>query len=69
MSVDIEGEEIKVLKTLNLNKYNIKYICVEIFNHNKKSKENNLKVIKYLKKNGYFLKDKTAINYIFKKKN
>ena len=54
---------------LNLNKYNIKYICVEIFNHNKKSKENNLKVIKYLKKNGYFLKDKTAINYIFKKKN
>tara|TARA_B110000971_G_scaffold82430_1_gene84483 strand:- start:807 stop:1538 length:732 start_codon:yes stop_codon:yes gene_type:complete len=69
MSIDIEGEEIKVLQTLDLRKFNIKYICIEIFDHNKKSIENNLKVIRYLKKNGYILKDKTLINYIYKKKN
>jgi len=69
MSIDIEGEEIKVLQSLNLKKFKIKYICIEIFPHNnKKSIENNLKVIKHLKKNGYVLKDKTPINYIFKKK-
>jgi len=68
MSIDIEGEEIKVLQTLDLRKFNIKYICIEIFDHNKKSIENNLKVIRYLKKNGYILKDKTLINYIYKKK-
>ena len=48
---------------------NIQYICIEIFDHNKKSIENNLKVIKHLKKNGYILKNKTPINYIFKKNN
>ena len=69
MSIDIEGEEIKVLQTLDLRKFNNKYICIEIFDHNKKSIENNLKVIRYLKKNGYILKDKTLINYIYKKKN
>ena len=68
MSIDIEGEEIKVLQTLDLRKFNNKYICIEIFDHNKKSIENNLKVIRYLKKNGYILKDKTLINYIYKKK-
>ena len=67
MSVDIEGEEIKVLRSLDLKKFNIRYICIEIFDHNKKSIENNLKVIRHLRKNGYMLKDKTPINYIFKK--
>ena len=32
------------------------------------SKENNSKVLKYLKENNYLLKYKTAINYIFEKK-
>ena len=67
MSVDIEGEEIKVIQSIDYKKFNIKYICIEMFDHNKKSIENNLKVIKHLKKNGYIIKDKTPINYIFKK--
>tara|TARA_B110000858_G_scaffold159502_1_gene183109 strand:- start:533 stop:1264 length:732 start_codon:yes stop_codon:yes gene_type:complete len=69
MSIDIEGEELKVIQSLDFKKFNIQYICIEIFDHNKKSIENNLKVIKHLKKNGYILKNKTPINYIFKKNN
>ncbi len=68
MNIDIEGHELKVLRSLNLKNFDIKVICIEIFNHNKLSKENNSKVLKYLKENNYLLKYKTAINYIFEKK-
>lgn len=67
MNIDIEGHELKVLKSLNFKKFDIKIICIEILNHDKFSKIRKAKVLKFFKKQGYILKDKSVINYIFKK--
>ena len=69
MNIDVEGHEIKILKSLNLSKFNIKYFCVEIISQNY-SKEHKKKILNYFKKNRYEIKfiDKiVGINYIFKK--
>ena len=68
LSIDIEGHELKVLRSLNLRKIYIDVICVEILSYNSTSKKRTKSIIDYLKKNGYFLKTKTRVNYIFKKK-
>ena len=68
MNIDIEGHELQVLSSLNLKKFNIKLICIEILNHDKFSKIRKKKVLNFFKKNGYLLRDKSVINYIFKKK-
>ena len=68
MNIDIEGHELKALKNFNFKKFDIKIICVEIINHNKKSILVNKQLIKFLKIKGYILQDKVAVNYIFKKK-
>ena len=67
MNIDIEGHELKVLKTIDFNKFKIKVICVEIINHNEASKSNNIEIFKLLKDKGYILKDKISVNHIFKK--
>ena len=67
MNLDIEGHELKALKTLNFKRFDIRLICVEIINHNKKSISANNKLIKFLKSKKYILQDKIAVNYIFKK--
>ena len=71
MNIDIEGNELEVLKTLNLKKYNIKVICIEIVDYEHYSKDikiNKKRIFNILKKNGYYLKFKTFVNYIFIKK-
>ena len=69
MNIDIEGYELKILNSLNFKKFDIKIICIELLNHNKKSTVNNIKIINFLKKNKYFLVDKIKeSNYIFKKR-
>jgi len=70
MNIDIEDSELKVLKTINFNYFNIKIICIEIVTqfHTKAEKVNKDKIIKILKKNNYTLKFKTFVNYIFIKK-
>ncbi|MDC0615901.1 FkbM family methyltransferase [Candidatus Pelagibacter sp.] len=68
MNIDIEGHELKALTAFNFKKFDIKLICIEIINHNKKSVSVNNKLIKFLKIKGYTLQDKIAVNYIFKKK-
>ena len=67
MNIDIEDSELKVLKTLNFNYFDIKVICIEVINqfNTKKSNINKDKIIKILKKNNYILKFKTFVNYIF----
>jgi len=70
MNIDIEGNELEVLKTINFNKTNIKVICIEIVNYqfySKKIKINKNKIFNILKKNKYNLKFKTFVNYIFVK--
>jgi len=69
MNIDVEGHEIKILKSLNLNKFNIKYFCIEIISQNYLKKHKN-EILNYFKKNGYeikFIDRIVGINYIFKK--
>ena len=71
MNIDIEGNELEVLKTINFNKLDIKVICIEIVNYefySNKIKINKKKIFNILKKNNYRLKFKTSVNYIFIKK-
>ena len=68
MNIDVEGHEIKILKTLNLKKFKIKYFCVEILTYDNHSKENKKKIINFFKKNNYKLKYISKINYIFQRK-
>jgi len=69
MNIDVEGHEIKILNSLNLNKFNIKYFCIEIISQNYSQKHKN-DILNYFKKNNYKIKyiDRiVGINYIFKK--
>ena len=71
MNMDIEGNELEVLKTLNFKKLDIKVICIEIVNYDDYSKDikiNKEKIFKIFKKNNYKLKFNTFVNYIFIKK-
>ena len=70
MNIDIEGNELDVLKTINFRKIDIKVICIEIVNYefySKKIKVNKNKILNILKKNNFKLKFKTSVNYIFTK--
>ena len=70
MNIDIEGSELKILKTINFNYFDIKVICIEVLNQffTKRSKINKDRIIKILKQNNYTLKFKTFTNYVFIKK-
>ena len=71
MNIDIEGNELEVLKTLNFKNLDIKVICIEIVNYDiysKNIKTNKKKILTILKNNNYHLKFKTFVNYIFIKK-
>ena len=68
MNIDIEGNELDVLKTLNFKKIDIKVICIEIVNYNDYSKSIQIsknEIFKILKKNNYHLNFKTFVNYVF----
>ena len=70
MNIDIEGHELKILKTFNFKYFDIKVICIEIVNYDfysKNIKINKNKIFKILKKNNYTLKFKSFVNYIFVK--
>ena len=67
MNIDIEGSELKVLKTLNFNYFDIKVICIEVLNQffTKRNKINRDKIIKIFKQNNYTLKFKTLVNHVY----
>ena len=50
LSIDIEGNDLDILKSLDLNRYKIKAVCVE---HN--FREGSDEIINYMDKNGYDL--------------
>jgi FkbM family methyltransferase len=64
LKIDIEGEDYKVLKNINLRKYRPKLICIEsdIENNN-----NHNKIDKYLKSINYKIIFKSPINLFYKK--
>ncbi len=68
MNIDIEGHEMKVLKSLDYKKFKIDVICVEILDYDKFAKIRKKKIISFLKGKKYNLIGKSTINYIFKKK-
>jgi len=69
MNIDVEGHELNVLKTIDFLKYNIKFICIEMIDHNDQSNLINEKLSIILNENNYILERQLGFNYIFKKKN
>ena len=69
MNLDIEGHELKVLETLDFNKINVKYLCIEMIEHNKESILNNEKIKDLLSQNNFKLLKNFSFNFIYKKEN
>jgi len=67
LNIDIEGGEYEVISSINLNKFKIQVICIEMLEYNKIQKNNKKKIIRYLKKNNFKKVNKIRENYIFKK--
>jgi FkbM family methyltransferase len=68
LSVDVEGKDLEVLKSLNFKIYQPKYICVEIWGKEKNKKFNLKKNLtyKFLVNKKYKLVFNKKENYIFK---
>tara|TARA_A100001015_G_scaffold114816_1_gene127487 strand:- start:509 stop:1240 length:732 start_codon:yes stop_codon:yes gene_type:complete len=69
MNLDIEGHELKVLGTLDFDKINIRYLCIEMIEHNKESVMNNEKIKNLLSQNNFKLIKNFDFNFIYKKEN
>ena len=67
MNLDVEGHEIEVLSSIDFKKTNIKFLCVEMINHNQKSIDKGKKIHLHLTTNKYHLFKKIDFNYIYKK--
>ena len=67
MNIDIEGHELDVLKTIDFKRIHIKYLCIEMINHNKISKDNSKKIKLLLKKNNFNFIKNIKYNFIYKK--
>ncbi len=67
MNLDIEGHELKVLETLDFDKIHIRYLCIEMIEHNEKSTINNEKIKDLLSKNKFSLIKNFSFNFIYKK--
>ena len=68
LSIDAEGKDFEVLQSLNFERYDPKYICVEIYSRDLKFDIKKNQIYKYLVKKNYKLLIVKRENYIFKKK-
>ena len=72
LNLDIEGNDINALKSLNFRKYNPKLICVEIHNNDSSNNLTNYikknSIFKFLKKRGYKRIWKNEFSFIFNRK-
>ena len=72
LNLDIEGNEINALRSLDLRKYSPKLICIEIHNYTSgRSNKDFLKknvIYKFLIKNGYKNIWNNEFSYIFRRK-
>ena len=69
MNIDVEGHELNILNSIDFFKYKIKFICIEMIDHNDHAKIINEKLNVILERKNYILKKKIDINFIFKKNN
>ena len=66
MSIDIEGNELEVLKTLDFDNYYPKVICVETISFSTKGQGiKNEELMDFIKSKGYFKHSDTYINSIY----
>ena len=67
LNIDIEGNELEAIKSLNFKFFKPKLICIEIHNrkNSKKSKLKNSEIYKFLIKQKYKLLWKNKFSYIF----
>jgi hypothetical protein len=66
LSIDIEGLDLAVLKTLDFATYRITCICVETIHYDADSKpQRNREIVQLLTDNGYMIYAETSINTIF----
>lgn len=68
MNLDVEGHELEVLKTINFKKTKLKYVCIEMINHNDLSIKNSDQILDLLETNKFEQIKKFDFNYIFKNK-
>jgi len=68
MNLDIEGHELEVIKTINFKKTKVKYMCVEMINHNDLSVKNSNQIEILLKEHNFDLVKKFDFNFIFKRR-
>ena len=71
LNIDVEGNELKVLKSLNFKSYTPKLICIEIHNFKRIENENFYKstqIYKFLMKKNYELFWRKGFSFIFKTK-
>jgi len=71
LNIDVEGNELKVLKSLNFKRYTPKLICIEIHNFKKIENENFYKstlIYEFLMKKNYELFWRKGFSFIFKTK-
>ena len=71
LNLDIEGNEINALKSLDFKRYSPKVICIEMHKTTGRNKKNHLEnnsLYKFLKKKGYKYFWNKEFSYIFKKK-
>jgi len=69
MNIDVEGHELNIVNSIDFSKYEIKFICIEMIDHNEKAIQVNKKVNAILERNDYVLEKKIGFNLIFKKNN
>ena len=67
MNIDVEGHELKILNSIDFSKYKIKFICIEMIDHNEQSKIVNKELNAILERNDYVLAKKIDFNFIYKK--
>jgi len=70
LSIDVEGLDLEILKSINFSKTFPKVICAETISYSLTGRgEKNLELIHYIENNGYLLFADTYINSIFVKRN
>jgi FkbM family methyltransferase len=66
ISLDVEGLDLDILRSLDYNLYGPKVICVETLLYDERQKESkNIEIINFLKKMGYDVYADTHVNTIF----
>ena len=60
LNIDIEGHDFQVLKSIKLDYYSPKLVCIEILNFKKKKK-----IEQYFNRNGYYFVKKMGPSYFF----